>query len=237
MTCTFCITEDHFDVMTQAQAVELLRTLKKEGCTNVVLGGGEPLEWPGDLSALAQEAKRLGFLVQLGTNGVDLFKNYHLLEDIDRVVLPLESAHADIHNTIRFYKNTHHQLVVEVLDKLRNAHKSVTLSTIVTRVNKDELPSLAVFLSAVNAPRPFIHAWHLYKFIPLGRGGKPNAGTLEITDGEYRDACHAVKTMGLPFDVYQRRDMYHSRTVDFFWYEGGHLKRASKNGPVADPKT
>jgi len=228
MTCTFCITEDNFDPITQTQALELLRILKKEDFQSVIFGGGEPFEWPGDLLALTWEAKQLGFLVQIGTNAIALPKDYQNIDSIDRYVLPLESSVGAIHNKMRFYKNQHHQLIIDCLQQLRGVQKSVTLSTIITKINVNELPSLALFIKEFNSPYTFIHAWHLYKFIPQGRGGSINADDLIISDKEYTNACDGIQSMGLPFKVYQRKDMYHSKTVDFFWYEHGQLKRASE---------
>ena len=59
MSCSFCITENNFDAITYPQARDLLHLLKKEGFNNIVFGGGEPFEWPGDLLLLTQEAKEL----------------------------------------------------------------------------------------------------------------------------------------------------------------------------------
>jgi MoaA/NifB/PqqE/SkfB family radical SAM enzyme len=227
MTCTFCITEDHFDAMTQDQAVGLLRLLKEEGFRSVVLGGGEPFQWPGDLLGLTREAKRLGFLVQIGTNAIALPEGFASVETIDRYVIPLESASSEVHNAMRFYKNRHHELIIGCLNRLRDAHKSVTLSTIITKINKDGLKSLAEFLMDLDRPRPFIHAWHLYKFIPEGRGGKSNADALMVSEQDYNNVCGQVLGMGLPFKVYRRKDMYRSRSVDFFWFEHGRLQRSS----------
>ena len=230
MICTFCITEDNFNAMTQDQASGLLRTLKQEGFKNVIFGGGEPFQWPGDLMGLTQEAKQLGFLVQVGTNAVALPKDFQNIQTIDRYVLPLESATDTIHNKMRLYKNKHHQIIIDGLKRLQNAQKSVTLSTIVTRINKEGIQSLALFLKELDLLRPFVHAWHLYQFIPQGRGGSINADTLWISDREYMKACEEVLSMKLPFKVYRRQDMYRSKTVDFFWYEHGQLQRASANG-------
>lgn len=233
MKCSFCITEDNFDAMSEAQAAALLKTLKKEKFESVVLGGGEPFAWPGDLVKLSQEAKHLGFVVQVGTNAVALPKNFTSIPTIDRFVIPLESVDGNVHNKMRFHKEQHHQEIIACLQKLRNAQKSVTISTIITKVNKDGLKELALFLKKLDQPHPFIHAWHLYKFLPEGRGGRINAGALTIPDAEYTVVCDAVKALLMPFPIYKRKDMYRSKTVDFFWYQQGKLQRASVN---RDPK-
>jgi len=215
--------------MTDAQALDLLRQLKAGDFKSIVFGGGEPFQWPGKLLALTEEAKKMGFLVQVGTNAVALPENYQYIQSIDRYVLPLESSLSAVHNRMRFYKNRHQELIIDRLSRLRDAKKSVTLSTIITRVNRDDLRPLALFLKEFNALSPFIHAWHLYKFIPQGRGGRKNASDLMIPDEAYASVCDGLKSMDLPFKVYQRKDMYHSRTVDFFWYKDGLLRSSGAN--------
>lgn len=229
MACTFCITEDNFDVMSQSQAVDLLRILKAKRFNTLVFGGGEPFEWPSDLVALTREAKELGFTVQVGTNAVALPDKFETIETIDRYVLPLESVDDRIHNQMRLYKNRHHEVIMSALDKLRKAQKSVTISTIITQVNKNGLKQLATYLNELDQPTGFIHAWHLYKFIPLGRGGGVNAHKLDVTDEEYRLACEDAKASNPAFPVYRRRNMYRSKTVDFFWYKNGQLHKGSDN--------
>ena len=186
---------------------------------------------------LTKAAKQLGFFVQVGTNAIALPKDFQNIESIDRYVLPIESTLAAVHNKMRLYKKKHHQLIVDCLQQLRNAQKSVTLSTIITKVNKGGLQPLAEFLKSLNTPYPFIHAWHLYKFIPQGRGGRANCDELMISDEEYSKVCDSVTVKGLSFKVYQRKDMYHSKTVDFFWYEHGRLQRASKKYNQMPPAT
>ena len=44
----------------------------------------------------------------------------------------------------------------------------------------------------------------------------------------YDVACAQVKAMNLGFTIYKRKDMRHSKTVDFFWYEGEQIKVGSE---------
>ncbi len=228
MTCNFCITEDGFNVISFSQAEELLGTIKKEGFKNVVFGGGEPFIWPENLIALTKKAKDEGFFVQVGTNAIALPENFEFIPTVDRYVLPLESAGADIHNSMRFYKHKHHQIILHSLRKLKAAHKSVTVSTIVTRMNYQGLKELAYFLTQLNSPERFIHAWHLYMFLPQGRGGSINASALSINENIYERVVDEVKQLDCSFSVYKRRDMYSSKTVDFFWVQDGQIRRGSE---------
>jgi MoaA/NifB/PqqE/SkfB family radical SAM enzyme len=228
MTCSFCITEDNFSAISSSRAEELLINLKQEGFENIVLGGGEPFVWPGDLIALTRKAKELGFFVQVGTNAAALPADFEFIPTIDRYVLPLESVDPEVHNRMRFYKHRHHQTILGHLEKLKTARKSATISTIVTKVNYGGLMELVAFLNRLNGPEKFIHAWHLYMFLPQGRGGSVNAPALSITEDEYERVVREVKMLKLPFPVYKRKNMYCSRTVDFFWAQDGQIVRASR---------
>lgn len=215
------------DVMSPMQVSEVLTILKKEKFENVVFGGGEPFLWQGGLIAATKEAKQKGFTVQVGTNGVDLPEGFASIDSIDRYVLPLESVSDQVHNRMRFYKGKHHQIIMGRLSDLKKAGKKVTLSTVITKFNLKELPELASFFEMLNYPDGFIHAWHLYKFIPMGRGGSTHALDLFVTDEEYERTTNQIKSLKLSFDVYKRKNMYCSKTVDFFWFQKGNLCRSS----------
>jgi len=223
MTCTFCVTENDFDAMRFDDALHLLDHLAERGASSVVLGGGEPFQWPGDVVRLAVEARSRGMTVQVGTNGIALPDGFAELECFDRWVLPLESVEAEPHQAMRRFERRHHALILERLRELQQAHKSVTISTVLTAVNVDGVPDIARFLRDYHAACENVHAWHLYQFLPLGRGGARNRAALSIPEETYRAVCAEVKRLELPFRVFQRTDMYRSQTVQFFWSKDGRL--------------
>ncbi len=223
MTCNFCITEDRFGSFTFAEAVGLLDQIKSCGIQNIVMGGGEPTLWPHDPFRLAEEAKAMGFFVQLGTNGIKLPENFAKHPAIDRYVLPLESTEAHVHNEMRIYKKGHHPLILERLHRLRENKKSVTVSTVVTQKNRTHLEKLACFLRDYQKGGGLLHAWHLYKFIPEGRGGRPNEKELLLQDNEFDEDCKKIKGSDWGFPVFRRENMLHSKSVAFYWMEGGTL--------------
>lgn len=228
MACSFCITEDMLSIFSFDQAIELLEKMKGTPINNVVIGGGEPFSWNYDLIGLTQEAKKRSFFVQIGTNGVDLPKGYEYFPNVDRYVLPLESVHEDTHNTMRIYNNEHHSIIMNRLDELKKADKSVTVSTVVTKENISELRDLAKFLKEYNEEKNTLHAWHLYKFVPEGRGGRLNAPKLEVSMQDYDTRTNELKNSKLGFHVYRRKDMFDSKNVEFFWLEHGRLKSTGK---------
>ncbi len=227
MSCTFCVTEDDFEPMGREDATQLLGQLADLGVRSVVFGGGEPFTWPGDVVWLARRAAELGLVVQVGTNGVSLPDGYADLECIDRWVLPVESVHASVHDAMRHHRLGHHALILGRLEDLRRTGRSVTVSTVLTSVNVPGLEDLAEYLMEYHSVRENIHAWHLYQFLPLGRGGRKNEAALSIPAEAYLEACDRVQGRNLPFRVFRRRDMYRSRTVEFYWSQGGRVVSGS----------
>jgi len=228
MRCDFCVTDDCVDALSFDDALAAKDAIWARGIRNLVLGGGEPFAWKHDVVALAAKAKEAGFFVQVGTNGIAMPDNFEHIAAIDRYVLPLESMDERVHNAMRLYENRHHALILDRLAWLKRAGKSVTVSTLVTAENARALPDIARFLEEHRNGNGLVHAWHLYKFIPGGRGGAANAKRFAISDDDYRRVCGEVRRMGLGFTIYRRPDMYHSRSVDFFWYRDGVLQVGSE---------
>jgi MoaA/NifB/PqqE/SkfB family radical SAM enzyme len=223
MYCNFCVTEDSFDRMTFQQGLDLLDHIRALGVKNVVIGGGEPFFWPHDIVRYCQEAKNRGFLVQVGTNGTLLPQGFEHISCIDRYVLPLESMDVKSHDAMRKFGESHHGMIMECLERLKKARKSLTLSTVITDFNKDDILELANFIREYDRDTEHVHAWHLYQFIPLGRGGKKNADILRVPQGVYDDIVSQLKARDFRFHIFKRSDMYHSQTVEFFWYEKGKI--------------
>ena len=224
MGCRFCASETEFSVMSFDEAATLLGALKGR-MEGVVLGGGEPFLWPHDLDKLACFACDLGFHVQVCTNGVNLPDNFATLPSIDRFILPLESLDPALHERLRVLPGGgHHRLVMDRIQALVRAGREFTLSTVVTAENLQGLQDMAEWLVAECLTGMKLHAWHLYRFLPVGRGGSPNGAELAVDRVEYLQACRALKAAGLPFTVFQRDDMQRSSTVEFFWFDHGRLR-------------
>ncbi len=228
MTCTFCVTEDNFAPMGFDEAVALLEHLVEREVRTVVFGGGEPFAWSGDVVRLAREAKARDLIVQVGTNGIALPDGYADLDCFDRWVLPLESTDPAVHDELRYHKAGHHSLVLDRLRELQRAARSVTVSTVLTNVNVAGLGDLARFLDDYHAAGRNVHAWHLYQFLPLGRGGRRNRDALEISPEAYMEASAEIQALGLPFRVFRRTDMYRSRAVEFYWSNRGRIVSGSE---------
>lgn len=225
MSCRFCITDDGVDVMTWDQATQLVDLLVAGGrCRVVTLGGGEPLMWEHGPTELAQYARARGLMTQIATAGGDELDGIIGSGLFDRVILPLESAAPAPHDHLRPAVESHHGRVMRWLELARECGQAVTVSTVVTRVNAAEVTGLASWLRDYDDGAEHVHAWHLYRFVPEGRGGE-TAGDLAISDATYTTAMAAARAAGLRFPVYRRDPHPTSTRVHFYWSVGGVVCR------------
>jgi len=236
LACGFCAAELDFDTMTAEEARGLLRALAGCGIRNFVLGGGEPFLWPHDLPGLARFAHdELGAFVQACTNGVALPEGFERIRAIDRFILPVESADPTRHDALRRGRPGHLALVRERMRRLACAGRELTVSTVVTRESVDDLPGVAALLVEEARAGVAIHAWHLYRFVPAGRGGARHDGRFAIERDAFVRACDAMKRLRLGFRVFRRDDMLRPSRTEFFWLEGGRLRLGSDRTAPAPP--
>lgn len=234
--CAFCAAERGFSTMSFAQAEGLLDELARGPIRNVVLGGGEPFLWPHGVLRLAASAKQRGFLVQVCTNGLALPEGFAEVDAVDRYILPLEAADPTVHDRLRGSGRGHHARMLAHLERLTAARRSFTLSTVVTSLNAGQLGVLAQRVDALTRSGAPLHAWHLYRFLPVGRGGARNGARLAISPERFLAAWHAAKEHAPHTRIYRRDDMLASSSVEFFWAEGDSITRGSEawNRSVAD---
>jgi MoaA/NifB/PqqE/SkfB family radical SAM enzyme len=224
MHCPFCGAQAGFEPMAWDESLGLLKGLKGAGVRSVVLGGGEPFLWGPDPAALAQEARRLGLTAQIGTNGLLAPDTEQGLKAFDRWILPVESASAGTHDAMRPHHSSHLGLVMGLLERLRRAGVEVTISSLVSAENMQGLSEVGAYLRSYAGEGGLIHAWHLYNFIPLGRGGSAHAPRFSVPLESFRGAGLALKRDFPDLKIYLRPDMYHSKNVSFHWRERDGLK-------------
>lgn len=231
MQCRFCITDSGVESMSGTDYERALDRLEEKNFENIVIGGGEPFCWRGGVERAARSAKDRGFYVQVGTNGILMPDRDIYSQCVDRYVLPLDAADAGAHDQLRRLQvpgESHHALILGRLRQLREWGRSVTVSTVVSRANQDNIVAIGDLLADYVADGGCLHAWHLYCFIPRGRGGRRAAAALGISADEFNAAADLTHAQHYPFVIYKRPDMRHSATVDFFWHEGGRLRVGSE---------
>ncbi len=226
LACRFCASETGFDTMSPAHARAVFADLRDAGVRNVVMGGGEPATWPFDLFELCADAQALGHFVQVSSNGTALSPGFASDPRVDRYVLPLESADPRVHDAQRRAPGgaSHHALVLERLEALVASGKEVTISTVVTRTTAAGVAALSVLLDAFQRRGLALHAWQVYRFVAIGRGGRDAAGALAIDGPTWRRALAAARSGLRGAPVYARGDIMRSRSVFYLWRESGRVR-------------
>ncbi|MCP5021218.1 MAG: hypothetical protein GY930_05520 [bacterium] len=231
MGCTFCASDLGIDRLGFGQACALMKGLWEAGYRILVLGGGEPALWrDGEkrLVDLAVFAKGLGFVVQINTNGIRLDEGFENWPGVDRFIFPMDGAGAARHDSLRVVLGSqpdgHYGLVQERVEACVRAGRGLTIGTVLTRKNKRELTGLIDWMRMRVKQGADIHAWHLYRFQAVGRGGTGASVELGLPSDEFKAICGKAKAAGLPFPVWRRDDMLRSSTVEYFWFQGGELQ-------------
>lgn len=217
MACPYCASESGLRALGEAEARACMPALRAEGFDSVVLGGGEPLCWRGDLRALAACAKAAGLLVQVGSNLRQLPADAAQWAEVDRWVLPLEAGEAAAHDALRPGAPSHHGVVLAALDAFQAAEREVTVSSVARLHGGADLDGAAALLRARVSQGLRLHAWHLYRFQAMGRGGSAHADRFALSQEGWEAWSRAFKARHADLPIVLRPDMLHSKQVAFFW--------------------
>ncbi len=233
LACRFCGSDLGFNALDETEAMRFVSFAATNGYSSVVLGGGEPLLWSGDLERVGAHARELGMVVQLNTNGVAWRDELETTDAITRIILPLDGATAESHDFLRKPRGGHREIVEDRLARLAKSGKEATIGSVICRPNLPELPQIAAELDQCVADGLNLHAWHLYRFRPIGRGGAVDGRNDEfgLELDEFREHCQHIQANQFPravtgngersWQIYRRPDMTQSRDVDFFWKDNG----------------
>lgn len=219
MTCRFCGSESGYATASFAQVETLLRELAGGPIRSIVFGGGEPTLWPHGLADACALASGLGFHVQVCTNGLLFPPGFAALPGVNRFILPLEAEEAAGHDRLRDHAMSHLRIVLDRVERIASAGREMTFSTVITKENQHRMVGISRLLQELWATGKRIHAWHLYRFLPVGRSGARHAAELAVADAEFDQACKTAKSQLLHFPVYRRDNMLASKSVEFFWFD------------------
>ena len=245
LACRFCGSDVGFNALDESEALRFVSYVATNGYSSVVLGGGEPLLWPGDLERVGAHARELGLVVQLNTNGVAWREELETTDAITRIILPLDGATAESHDYLRKPNGCHRAIVEDRLARLSKSGKEATIGSVICRPNLHELPLIAAELDQRVANGLNLHAWHLYRFRPIGRGGAVGGRNDEfgLELDEFRAHCEPIQANQFAratnaeaersWAIYRRPDMTQSRDVDFFWKDKG-VWHASGRGAATE---
>jgi MoaA/NifB/PqqE/SkfB family radical SAM enzyme len=230
MACPYCGSDAGFRVLGVEEAHALTAAVAAEGFESVVYGGGEPLLWPGALRELCAAGRALGLRVQVGSNLLRLPAEAPTWREVDTWVVPLESDRAEVHDSLRPASISHHARVLAALEAFRCAGAEVTLSSVARVGGAADLDGVARLLRRFRSRGLRLHAWHVYRFQALGRGGAVHAARFAQTDAAWENEARRLKREHADLPILLRPNMLHSKQVAFFWGVTGGIRR---QGPGA----
>ena len=115
----------------------LLGNLFAEGTRRVGFTGGEPLAYEGT-SAIAAEARRLGMLVSMGSNGLLVPERREVLGSLDFLTVSLDGRR-EVNDAQRFEGS--YEAATAAIRVAREQGTRVWLTSVVTRATASELPA------------------------------------------------------------------------------------------------
>ncbi|RMF83870.1 MAG: radical SAM protein [Nitrospinota bacterium] len=123
-----------------------LDNLKKHGGVSICLMGGEPLLFK-DIDELILYGKRLGFNIEMTTNGFGLEKHIDAVKRVNAVMLSLDGPQ-EIMEKNRGKRS--YDYVMRALELLQRHKVPVRINCVATKQNKDAIPWLLDFADKHN---------------------------------------------------------------------------------------
>jgi len=210
--CSGCY--NHFasnpNLISNEEILRFLTFAKGKGVSNVTYCGGDPLSRPWIVELLS-ETKRLGFGIKVDTVGTPLLNdadtiffgrnNVEKIEVseihgfVDQFGIPLDGADE---RTIALFRKGREGLLAEQLDILRcltQAGCKVSINTVVTKQNADDLIGIGSLINSVSKNA----SWDLFQFSPSGPFAFKSRNKFEIQDKIFSDrtgdAKHHMRTL------------------------------------------
>ncbi len=157
----------------------VFQRLIRENVHKVTFAGGEPL-LDADLPMLVRLLSRQGVKTALCTNGELLSDS--LLEllstDLSELTVAIDGSTEEIHGAMRSSPGNL-GVSLRILEKIGKTPIRMDVSTVVTRVNYDDLENIRALVL-----RSGISKWKVFQFYPLENGAK-NRGALELSFDDF----------------------------------------------------
>lgn len=190
--CTFCFKVPNRKDISQKQAEKILFKLKKAGVKKITFSGGEPLLWSGDIFDLIRQAKRLGIITMIITNGSLLSENRltKLRGNLDWITLPIDGSNEK--NQVKAGRPPgHFTRVLNLLNKIKDSSFKIKINTVLNRKNLDDIKNIAKLIKK----HQIIKRWKIFQFFPIRDASLTNRKIHEITEKQFRQAERKIKKM------------------------------------------
>lgn len=160
MQCPFCYVPFDGAHLPRTKVIQVFSTmLTRLRPASVTIAGGDPLMYR-ELKSILEMARAKTKFVQLDTNakGLRREKMNGMVPYVDLLGLPLESAHAEVHDRLRGERG-HFDVVLRAIADARDLLLPLKINTVVTAENLHGIADLGALIQASGAVR-----WSLYEF-------------------------------------------------------------------------
>ncbi|MBX4206058.1 radical SAM protein [Candidatus Microgenomates bacterium] len=188
LNCPFCWGPDHSikDGLNTDQWFLIIASLCKQGTTDIVFTGGEPLIRP-DIKTLMMVSHLLGFNVTLSTNCLLLSnitqQSPNVLDYTHEIGIPIDGSTIERNNTLRIGSPKQFNSAISTLSMIQAQYPQIhtTIRTVVTQQNIDDISNIGTLVSSLKPDR-----WKLYEFVAIGEG-LVNANFLAVSTEQFTD--------------------------------------------------
>lgn len=181
--CKHCFRNTQEQPLSLEQNMKILENLS--GIVHTIsFSGGEVLLYE-DVFELIQAAKKKGIVCAVITNAILINQSNidKIIRSIDKITFSIDSIddnqNAKIGRGEGYCK--HLNDIINYINK-KYPNFPITINTVATRENLEEMSSIYKFLKTKN-----IHMWKIMRFCPYRDMAKKNRSFLEITDSQFFD--------------------------------------------------
>jgi MoaA/NifB/PqqE/SkfB family radical SAM enzyme len=197
MQCAICWGlqhSDHTSLSTLPMSVEeqksVIERLKSYGITTLTFTGGEPLLLP-NIIELVKFAKSLQLKIIFFTNTLLLAENIEIIDYIDSLVVPIDSADEYLNSRLRGPGQLQKCIESIRLARIRRPDLQIQVGTVVNKLNKERLEEIGSLLKDIDIDR-----WKLNIYRPIGRTViLGNSKQFEITQEDFRKAVASARRL------------------------------------------
>lgn len=190
--CQFCYETmpDIHSHLSLNDSLYLLKLLREAGTEKINFAGGEPTLCPY-LGDLLSEARRLGFVTSIVTNGARLTQllTRHA-SDIDWVGLSVDSADEETSKRLGRGFGDHVKRSIILFDALHEHKIRVKLNTVVTRLNYQE--DMSAFIRRVSPER-----WKIFQVLLVKGQNNGSVEDLLISKAQFQEFVERHKHLNV----------------------------------------
>lgn len=190
--CRFCFAtfRDVRGYLPLDEAFRLMALLRRAGCEKLTFAGGEPTLHP-HFGELLAEARRLGFVTCIVTNGARLAKVLETqASDLDWIGFSVDSANEGAQAALGRGRGDHIRKTVALADQAHERGLAVKLNTVVTRLTWTE--DMTALVERLRPAR-----WKVFQVLYVDGQNDGSVDDLLIDTDQFRSFVERHRSRGL----------------------------------------